>query len=253
MGFTLDRNTVRELAATIASEVVKALSAAQLVNNDAGAAATKIVATEVMHAGPITVDLGRREATARGRAMPLKPRKLDCLAALARTTLVPSGRRGDDVVVTLPAGIGGVFAKHAGDLRTAAVDLKRGLTIWWPMNRTPDSIALLQPVVDAFGKDSGAQLVAVRNLFFGPPERFARWQDSKLRKRFLDAGGLEADFPELHERIVDATFASLPARRFSSNGESGLGYGERLWLKRWLEETTAGFDGLAERVGVGKR
>ena len=37
-----------------------------------------------MHVGPITIDLGRREATARGRAISLKPRELDCLAALAR-------------------------------------------------------------------------------------------------------------------------------------------------------------------------
>ena len=37
-----------------------------------------------MHVGPVTVDLGRREATVRGRAVALKPRELDCLAALAR-------------------------------------------------------------------------------------------------------------------------------------------------------------------------
>src|SRR5271163_4813904 len=41
MGFTLDQNTIRELAATIASEVVKALSEAQLVN-DTRAAMAKI-------------------------------------------------------------------------------------------------------------------------------------------------------------------------------------------------------------------
>jgi DNA-binding response OmpR family regulator len=37
-----------------------------------------------MHVGPITIDLGRREAAVRRRALPLKPRELDCLAALAR-------------------------------------------------------------------------------------------------------------------------------------------------------------------------
>jgi two-component system response regulator BaeR/two-component system response regulator AdeR len=85
MGFTLDQNTIRELAAMIASEVVKALSEAQLVN-DTRAAMAKIDEPEVMHVGPITVDLGRREASARGRVLNVKPRELDCLAALARNT-----------------------------------------------------------------------------------------------------------------------------------------------------------------------
>jgi DNA-binding response OmpR family regulator len=84
MGFTLDQSTIRELAGAIASEVVKALSEAQLVNSDARAAAAKIDEPEVIHVGPITIDLGRREVTARGRELPLKPRELDCLAALAR-------------------------------------------------------------------------------------------------------------------------------------------------------------------------
>ncbi len=80
-----------------------------------------------------------------------------------------------------------------------------------------------------------------------------RWKDSKLRQKFLGAGGLEADFPELHERIVDATFASLPPRRFSSNGESGLRHGERFVLKRRMNRHRPEFDELADRVGVGKR
>jgi len=85
MGFTLDQNTIRELAATVASEVVKALSEAQLVN-DTRTAIAKIDEPEVLYVGSITVDLGRREASARGRVLNVKPRELDCLAALARNT-----------------------------------------------------------------------------------------------------------------------------------------------------------------------
>ena len=87
MGFTLDQNTIRELAATIASEVVKALSEAQLVNDTRAATTTVTLGeAEVLHVGPITVDLGCREASARGRVLNVKPRELDCLAALARNT-----------------------------------------------------------------------------------------------------------------------------------------------------------------------
>jgi hypothetical protein len=68
-----------------------------------------------------------------------------------------------DVVVALPAGIGGVFAQHADDLLAAANDLKRSMTAWWAMHRTPDTINLLAPVMSAFEKAPGVQLVAVRN------------------------------------------------------------------------------------------
>jgi len=83
MGFTLDQNAMRELAATISAEVVKAISEARLVKDSRAVTAT-IDGPEVMHVGPITVDLGRREATARGRVLDMKPRELDCLAALSR-------------------------------------------------------------------------------------------------------------------------------------------------------------------------
>jgi DNA-binding response OmpR family regulator len=83
MGFTLDQTSIRELATTIASEVVRAITEAQLVSGSRTAKAM-VDGPEVIHVGPITIDLGRREATVHGRALPLKPRELDCLAALAR-------------------------------------------------------------------------------------------------------------------------------------------------------------------------
>ena len=77
MGFTLDTSTISELAAAIAAEVVQAMRAVRIstvVRDD----------REVVHVGPLTVDLGRREAALNGRALDLKPRELELLAALAR-------------------------------------------------------------------------------------------------------------------------------------------------------------------------
>lgn len=77
MGFTLDPNTIRELAAAIAAEVVQAMHAAcipTVVSDD----------RELFHVGPLTVDLVRREAAVDGRVLDLKPRELQLLAALAR-------------------------------------------------------------------------------------------------------------------------------------------------------------------------
>jgi DNA-binding response OmpR family regulator len=76
MGFTLDTSTIRELAATIAAEVIQAMRAARI-------STVVIDELEVVHVGPLTVDLGRREASLHGRALSLKPRELSLLAALA--------------------------------------------------------------------------------------------------------------------------------------------------------------------------
>ena len=77
MGFTLDTSTIRELAAMIATEVIQAMRAARI-------STVVIDDREVVHVGPLTVDLGRREAALHGRALDLKPRELGLLAALAR-------------------------------------------------------------------------------------------------------------------------------------------------------------------------
>lgn len=159
----------------------------------------------------------------------------------------------DDIIVALPAGVGGVVAAHADRLLAAAPELKRSLVVWWVMNRTPDSVGLLAPVMTAFPQNCGVQLVAVRNLYFGDSSRFLRWNEGNVRPKFLAAGGIETDFEALNDRVVDATFGALPAQRFSSNGKSSFKMGERIELKIWLERTTATFDSFADRAKVGKR
>ncbi len=116
------------------------------------------------------------------------------------------------------------------------------------MNRSADSVALLRPVHDAFGASTA--LVAVKNLYFGDPERFARWAESKTRQTFLSAGGQELEFEELLDSVVDATFLAYPPKRLT---DASLAYGRKLTLRRWLERNFASFDALSDFVGVGKR
>jgi hypothetical protein len=155
--------------------------------------------------------------------------------------------------VSLPSGIGGIVTANAPRLLAAVADLKRSLTVWWLLSRTVDSVVLLAPVTAALGSAPGVKIVALRNLHFGESGKFRRWNDGKVRDKFLKAGGIEADLPELHELAVDATFGAMPARRFSVNGESGLEYGPKVFLTEWLTDVTGTFDKLADDVGVGKR
>ncbi len=65
----------------------------------------------------------------------------------------------DDIIVSLPSGIGGVFTANAPRLLAAAGDLKRNITVWWLLSRTVDSVVLLAPVTAAFGTAPGVKIV----------------------------------------------------------------------------------------------
>jgi DNA-binding response OmpR family regulator len=77
MGVSLDSSSIRELATTIAAEVIQALSESRIPT-------LQIDERDVVEVGPLTIDLARREAVLQGRALYLKPRELNLLAALAR-------------------------------------------------------------------------------------------------------------------------------------------------------------------------
>ncbi len=159
----------------------------------------------------------------------------------------------DDILVSLPSGIGGILTDNAPRLLTAIAELQRSLTIWWVLSRTPDSVHLLAPVTSTFGNTANVKIVTLRNLHYGEAGKFRRWNDGKQRDRFVKSGGIEADLPELHELAVDATFGALPAKRFSVNGDSGLDYGPKVFLQQWLADVAVTFDTLADGVGIGKR
>ena len=153
-----------------------------------------------------------------------------------------------DIIVSLPANIGAELTDQAAFLRDAISGLHRSLTIFWVMNRSADSVALLRPVLEAFAASTA--LVAVKNLYFGDPDRFARWAQSKTRHAFLNAGGKEMDFEELLDSVVDETFLAHPPKRLT---DASLSYGRRLTLRRWLDRNFASFDALSDFIGIGRR
>jgi len=153
-----------------------------------------------------------------------------------------------EVIVSLPAGIGeevvGEIPAFFGGLR----ELRREATLLWTLSRTPDSINLLRPAMTAFGENARA-MVVLKNLFFGDPDRFGRWNESKTHAAFAEAGGVVVDFPELLDRLVDQTAMAHPSVAFSAKRD-GLRFGERSELTRWLGKVDALWTGLAPKLGV---
>jgi len=153
-----------------------------------------------------------------------------------------------EVVVSLPAGIGAEVNEELPAFFDGTRELRRETTLLWALSRTPDSINLLRPAMAAF-QDHARAMVVLKNLFFGDPERFGRWNESKTRTAFEDAHGAVVDFPDLLDRLVDQTAMANPPVAFSSKLE-GLRFGDRSELSRWLGKIDALWSGLAERLGI---
>jgi hypothetical protein len=150
-----------------------------------------------------------------------------------------------EIVVSLPGNIGDVLDTELPPFIEATKPLGVTIVLWWVINRTPDSVNLLRPARAVFGD---GRSVVVRNLFFGDEPRFRRWNESKTRTEFLNAGGLEIDLPDLHERLADQTAMGLPAVRFSQL--EGMRFGDRAEMRRWLDVVDRGFSQVADTIGV---
>ncbi len=106
----------------------------------------------------------------------------------------------EQVVVSLPAGIGAEITAELPAFFSGLRELGREATLLWVLARTPDSINLLRSATAAFEGNARA-MVALKNLFFGDPAKFGRWNKSRTRTAFEDAGGIVVEFPELLDRL----------------------------------------------------
>lgn len=147
------------------------------------------------------------------------------------------------IVISLPAGVGAKLDDELDHFANAMADLKREMALLFVINRQSDSIILLQKAMEQFAKHTNKYAV-VKNLFFGRPDAFVRWQDSKTRQNFLNQGGLEIVLPELHERVLDPVLGS-PGVPFSEAPEKiKLRYSDTAELKRYLGDAAREFDKL---------
>lgn len=110
--------------------------------------------------------------------------------------------RDYDYIISLPAGIGAILSREGAKFGDYVGMLGHEITMFWTIDRMPDSINLLKRSMFDIGSKV-KQIILVKNLFFGESDSFTRWDNSYLRKLFLLGGGIEANLPELHEWVID--------------------------------------------------
>ncbi len=83
------------------------------------------------------------------------------------------------VVVSTAARNQDGVTRYGATLGNTLGELGRRLVVFWVINRQRDSLELLRQFSDTF---PDATVHVVRNGYYGTPERFVLYQDSKLRK-----------------------------------------------------------------------
>lgn len=164
------------------------------------------------------------------------------------------------IVISMPAGVGRELKQETTRLNTVANNLSMRLHLVWVINRTLDSVNLLNSALESWAGQLSSKTV-IKNLFFGEPDKFRRWEDSRTKTSFVKDGGQVYNFSELHERVMDKLFsdpdkimpyssAAAELRDFQ-NSPHKLTASENIELVTWLEENKHMFGSLSADLQIG--
>ncbi|OZB54655.1 MAG: cobalamin biosynthesis protein CobQ, partial [Thiomonas sp. 15-63-373] len=118
------------------------------------------------------------------------------------------------------------------------------------------STRTVQQMVDLAGKS--ADYVAVVNRWFGDDEDFYMWfgdgngnPPSRGRAMLPDYGGEEIDLPKLQAGVMVAIDDRMMRFADAAADGSPLSRAQRSRLIRWMKDTDAQLDKVADKIGLG--
>jgi hypothetical protein len=126
-------------------------------------------------------------------------------------------------------------ANYGEIMQGALRELRRELAVFWIINRYRDSIELLYSFQEAF---PDVTIHVCRNLFFGDPERFDLYNNSKVRET-VEKTGKTLDFSSVANRVVDWLYSKRMSIRAA---HPEMPFGTRAELQRWRWRCREMFD-----------
>ena len=111
------------------------------------------------------------------------------------------------------------------------------------LGRVKDSVLQLKRLVEFCG--DRVDYIVLKNLYWGKPENFTRYDNSKIRQTVLQKGGIELSFPELFEDIFDVIDdKDLTFRETLENDVLTVSNQSRLF--GWIKKAEAEFEKAAD-------
>lgn len=147
----------------------------------------------------------------------------------------------ENIVLNLPAGGGSWIWENRDVLSEAAQAAGKSIDLYFVVNRDRESANILQKrALPLLKLPAFASLTVVRNLFFGPPEKFSILEDA--RRDITSAGGKIIDFPELND-LVARDVANSGKRPAELLRDGGIGFIQTPILRAWLKSAHEAFFG----------
>lgn len=139
------------------------------------------------------------------------------------------------LLIDFPAGGGELFERLEKEVKLFDLLEEVGykLTLVSVLSRIKDSINSLRTLVEFCG--DRADHVVVKNGFFGDPEKFIRFDNSKTKTMVEDGGGVIINFPDLFDDTYDLLDNNNLTFSDSLKPESGLSVADRRRVKVFLD------------------
>lgn len=152
---------------------------------------------------------------------------------LAHALLPKLGKNGV-CILNCPANAASSFPDQRAVMYQAVKEMGFAPTLAWVLDTGDDVVNMLATGLGPITTSLTGRLV-FRNLIWGESADFKVWENSRIRKRFLQIGR-EDDFPRLWPRIADMVrFADGP-QTLRTRGDAKMGVGEHLVLLAWLAQ-----------------
>ena len=160
----------------------------------------------------------------------------------------------DLLLVDLPARSRDAFTSWIRELDLLSVASESGyrVTIVHVLGKTRNSVSALKDVVELCGQE--ADYVVVKNLLFGEPHTFSRYDASQTRKKVVEQlGGIELNLQEMFWTSWDAIEDNdLPFRMAVEKEQTILQRSQRTRAYRWLMDMTEEVKKADKYLGLGK-
>lgn len=145
-----------------------------------------------------------------------------------------------DILVNLPAGIGKEMSKELPTLKMMLDENNIKLVVYFPLDRLPDTVNLLQDAVSDLLPLTKSNFIVVKNLYFSPRDEFDEFDESDVAQTLNAAKGKVIKMPELERPISKVLAGSYHSKnkrdalRISQYLDTKPPASLRLDLQKWV-------------------
>jgi hypothetical protein len=153
-------------------------------------------------------------------------------------------------LVDLPAGAEESFERYDRDVQliSAAAELGYRLTVVSVLSRVKDSVNALRMLMQFCG--DRVDYITVKNLHFGNPDSFKRFDQSQIKQQFLHQRGIEVIMPDLFDNTYDAIDERDLTFREAVLDETILNRANRSRVNQWLNTMEAEVHKAGKYLGI---